>query len=88
MAGIRSASEANIAGTCITIPATSLPAASFTFGRPVHGQPDYAGGGNSAADLLMGTISRTDLAIGLAAGDFKANSLAFFLDDTWKVTRN
>src|SRR5712691_93540 len=43
-------------------------------------------GGNSAADLLLGAISRTNLAIAPAAGDFKANSLAFYLDDTYKLT--
>ena len=57
----------------------------FTFGGPYTANPSTLAGGNSAADLLLGTISRTDLAIGIAAGDFKANSLAFYLDDTFKV---
>src|SRR5207244_12872502 len=51
---------------------------------PTRRSSDLAGG-NSAADLLLGATSRTDLAIGLAATDSKANSLAFYLDDTYKV---
>jgi hypothetical protein len=58
----------------------------FTFGGQYTANPATLVGGNSAADLLLGTISRTDLAIGLAAGDFKANSFALYLDDTWKLT--
>ena len=61
--------------------------AQFQFNGQFTGDPaKNLAGGNSAADLLLGNISRTDLAIGLAAGDFKANSLAFYLDDTYKVT--
>src|SRR5262249_24498042 len=58
----------------------------FTFGGQYTANPATLAGGNSAADLLMGTISRTDLAIGLAAGDFKANTVALFIDDTYKLT--
>jgi hypothetical protein len=43
-------------------------------------------GGNSAADFMMGTISRTDYAIGSAAGDFKSYTLAAYIDDTYKLT--
>src|SRR5262249_22167689 len=60
--------------------------AQFQFGGQYTANPVGLVGGNSAADFLLGSISRTDLAIGLAAGDFKANSLAFYLDDTFKVT--
>jgi hypothetical protein len=60
--------------------------AQFQFGGQYTANPAGLVGGNSAADFLLGNIARTDLAIGLAAGDFKANSLAFYLDDTYKVT--
>ena len=61
--------------------------AQFQFNGQYTGDPARnLAGGNSAADFLLGNISRTDLAIGLAAGDFKANSLAFYLDDTYKIT--
>ncbi len=59
--------------------------AQFTFGGQYTANPATLSGGNSAADLLLGNISRTDLAIGLAAGDFKANTLAMFVDDTYKI---
>jgi hypothetical protein len=58
----------------------------FTFAGQYTANPQGLVGGNSAADLLMGTFTRTDLAIGIAAGDFKANSLASYIDDTYKVT--
>src|SRR5712691_3369401 len=60
----------------------------FTFGGQYSADPrgQTLTGGNSAADLLLGAISRTNLAIAPAAGDFKANSLAFYLDDTYKLT--
>jgi hypothetical protein len=58
----------------------------FTFAGLYTANPVGLVGGNSAADLLLGTFTRTDLAIGIAAGDFKANSLASYLDDTYKVT--
>jgi len=58
----------------------------FTFSGLYTANPQGLVGGNSAADILLGAMSRTDLAIGIAAGDFKANSLALYLDDTYKVT--
>jgi hypothetical protein len=58
----------------------------FTYSGLYTANPQGLVGGNAAADILMGTFSRTDLAIGIAAGDFKANSLASFVDDTYKVT--
>src|SRR6266849_6393848 len=59
---------------------------AFDFSGQYTANPQGLVGGNSAADLLMGTISRTNLAIAPAWGDFKANSLAFYLDDTYKLT--
>jgi carboxypeptidase family protein len=59
---------------------------SFDFSGQYTANPKGLVGGNSAADLLLGAISRTNLAIAPAAGDFKANSLAFYLDDTYKLT--
>jgi hypothetical protein len=60
--------------------------AQFTFSGQYSALPTTPNAGNSAADLLMGTISKTDFAVGLAKGDFKANTLAFYLDDTYKIT--
>jgi len=58
----------------------------FTFAGQYTANPVGLVGGNSAADLLLGDFTRTDLAIGIAAGDFKANSLASYIDDTYKLT--
>src|SRR5215472_1715454 len=63
-----------------------FPRAQFTFNGLYTSNPNGLVGGNSAADLLLGNISRTDLAIGLASGDFKANSVALYVDDTYKIT--
>jgi hypothetical protein len=63
-----------------------FPRAQFTFNGLYTANPQGLVGGNSAADLLLGNISRTDLAIGLASGDFKANSVALYIDDTYKIT--
>ena len=60
--------------------------AQFQFGGQYTANPIGLVGGNSAADFLLGNMFRTDLAIGLAAGDFKSNSLAFYLDDPYRVT--
>ncbi len=43
-------------------------------------------GGNSAADFMLGDPYRLDLALQVAQGDDSANSLAFYFDDTYKVT--
>ena len=58
----------------------------FTFDSSYTANPSNLSGGNSAADFLLGTISRTDYAIGAASGDFRSNTLAFYLDDTYKLT--
>ena len=34
----------------------------------------------------MGALGRTDVAVTLAATDFKANSFALYFDDTYKLT--
>jgi len=43
-------------------------------------------GGNSAADFVLGDPYRLDLALQLAQGHDTANSLAFYADDTYKMT--
>jgi hypothetical protein len=42
--------------------------------------------GNAVADFLLGAIGRTDVAVTLAATDFKAHSFALYFDDTYKLT--
>jgi hypothetical protein len=60
--------------------------AQFQFTGAYTANPIGLVGGNGAADFLLGNIARTDLALGPAAGDFKADSLAFYVDDTYKLT--
>ncbi len=60
--------------------------AQFQFTGAYTANPIGLVGGNGAADFLLGNFARTDLALAPAAGDFKANSLAFYVDDTFKVT--
>src|SRR5262245_66076868 len=42
--------------------------------------------GSSVADFLLGAIGRTDVAVTLAATDFRANSFSLYFDDTSKAT--
>ena len=58
----------------------------FTFDSSYTANPSTLAGGNSAADFLLGTISRTDYAVGPASGDFKSYTLTAYVDDTYKVT--
>src|SRR5215469_14175318 len=48
--------------------------------------PETLVGGNSAADFVLGDPYRLDLALQLAQGNDTANSLAFYFDDTYKMT--
>jgi hypothetical protein len=48
--------------------------------------PQTLAGGNSAADFVLGDPYRLDLALQLAQGNDTSNSLAFYLDDTYKMT--
>jgi hypothetical protein len=48
--------------------------------------PQTLVGGNSAADFILGDPYRLDLALQLAQGHDTANSLAFYFDDTYKMT--
>jgi TonB dependent receptor len=48
--------------------------------------PQTLAGGNAAADFFMGSPYRVDLALTLAEANDTANSLAFYVDDTYKMT--
>jgi len=48
--------------------------------------PQTLAGGNSAADFVLGDPYRLDLALQLAQGNDTANSVALYLDDTYKMT--
>lgn len=48
--------------------------------------PQTLAGGNAAADFFIGSPFRIDLALELAQGHDTSNSLAFYVDDTYKMT--
>ncbi len=48
--------------------------------------PQTLKGGNAAADFVLGSPYRIDLALQLAQANDTANSLAFYIDDTYKMT--
>jgi hypothetical protein len=48
--------------------------------------PQTLKGGNAAADFVLGAPYRIDLALQLAQANDTANSLAFYIDDTYKMT--
>ena len=41
--------------------------------------------GNGVADFLLGAVGRTDVAVTLAATDFRSNSFALYFDDTYRI---
>jgi hypothetical protein len=43
-------------------------------------------GGNAAADMDLGDLYRVDLALQVASSNDTANSMAFYIDDTYKMT--
>ena len=48
--------------------------------------PQTLAGGNAAADFFIGSPYRIDLALQLAQGNDTANSVATYIDDTYKMT--
>lgn len=58
----------------------------FQFNGQYTANPNTLAGDNAAADFLLGNPFRTDLALSLASGNLTSNSLAFYLDDTYRVT--
>ena len=58
----------------------------FTFTGSFTGNGNTLAGGYNGADLLLGAPSTVEAAVALARGDFRNNELAFYVDDTYKVT--
>jgi hypothetical protein len=59
---------------------------SLEFNGQYTANPATLAGGDSTADLLLGTLSRAEAAIALAEADYVANNFALYLDDTFRVT--
>jgi hypothetical protein len=58
----------------------------FTF-QPNSTQSSAKTGGNSFAELLLGNLYQSSVAVSIANAAFQRNNFAGFIDDTWKVTK-
>jgi hypothetical protein len=59
----------------------------FTFTRNATNNLALAGvSGDPMADFLLGETFQAEAAVSIANARFRATSLAFFIDDTWKLT--
>lgn len=58
----------------------------FTFTGSFTGNPNTLAGGYNGADFLLGSPSTVEAAVALARGDFRNNEVAFYVDDTYKMT--
>ncbi len=59
---------------------------SFEFNGTYTRNPITGKGGDSTADLMLGTMSHAEAAVWLAFAQFRATSAYFYIDDTYRVT--
>ena len=59
----------------------------FTFQPNATQNPATKTGGDTFADFLLGDLYQSEAAVSIASAKFLRNSWAFYIDDTWKVTR-
>ena len=59
---------------------------AFTYNGYYTANPNTLTGGYSAADFLLGALQQGSMAVSLAQDRFNANSVAAYIDDTYKVT--
>lgn len=59
----------------------------FTFSGSFTGNANTLAGGYNGADFLLGSPTTIEAAVALAQADFRNSELAFYVDDTYKVTR-
>jgi hypothetical protein len=58
---------------------------SFEFNGTYTRNPSTGKGGDSTADLLLGTMSHAEAAVWLAFAQFRDTSAYFYLDDTYRI---
>ncbi len=58
----------------------------FTFQANATQDPASKTGGDAFADFLLGSLYQSEAAVSIANARFRRNALAFYVDDTWKVT--
>ncbi|HEX4164866.1 MAG TPA: TonB-dependent receptor [Bryobacteraceae bacterium] len=59
---------------------------AFTYNGYYTANPNTLAGGYSAADFLLGALEQGSMAVSLAQDRFNSNSLAAYIDDTYKIT--
>jgi hypothetical protein len=59
----------------------------FTFQPNATQNPVTKTGGDTFGDYLLGDLYQSEAAVSIASAKFLRNSEAFYIDDTWKVTR-
>lgn len=59
---------------------------SFEFNGTYTRNPITGKGGDSTADLLLGTMSHAEAAVWLAFAQFRATSAYFYVDDTYRLS--
>lgn len=59
---------------------------AFTYNGYYTANPNTLSGGYSGADFLLGALEQGSMAVSLAQDRFNANSLAAYIDDTYKLT--
>ncbi|MBM3752384.1 MAG: TonB-dependent receptor [Acidobacteria bacterium] len=59
----------------------------FTHNGSFTGNGNTLAGGYNGADLLLGAPSVIEAAVALARGDFRNTEIAFYFDDTYKLSR-
>jgi hypothetical protein len=57
----------------------------FTF-QPNATASSTLTGGDAFAEFLLGTLYQSEVAVGIANATFQRNTMALWVDDTWKVT--
>jgi len=59
----------------------------FSFDRNATRNPLVANSGNAFADFLLGEVFQAEAAVSIAKAQFRANGFAFYIDDTWRVSK-
>jgi hypothetical protein len=59
----------------------------FTFDRNATRLPSVANSGDAFADFLLGQTFQAEAAVSIASAEFRSTGFAFYIDDTWRVSK-
>lgn len=59
----------------------------FTFDRLQTSLPGVNGTGDPFAGFLLGALQQSEAAVSIAQAQFRATGFAFYIDDTWRLSR-